>query len=74
MAIVHQLAVFNAPMFPHVGGPLGVRGRALGFGQRKPFPVIKCITAAPAGEVLAVEQCDESRWRFARRQHAIREN
>src|SRR5207247_3183156 len=67
VAVIHQLAILAAPMFPHVRRPLGVLARALGFGQGKPLAMIEGVAAAPTDQVAAVEQRAKARGRAVRR-------
>ena len=35
-------------------------GGMFGLGHGEPFAMVECVSAAPAGEIFAVEECDET--------------
>ena len=67
LAVVDQLAVLGAPVGLHGFRPLGDLRLALLGGHRQQLAMVEGLAAAPAGQILAVEQGGEARRRFRRR-------
>ena len=47
-------------MLGHVRVPFRFLGSTFGLGHGEPFPVVEGIAAAPAGEIFAIEERDET--------------
>ena len=66
MSVIDQITVLDAPMLPHVGGPIGVLLGALLGVHREVFPVVEGVATTPAGEVPSIEEGLETDGRLVR--------